>query len=42
MSTCIDFLQFRKLIAPYALEFLFWAGIGGTLNATYWLFLHEH
>lgn len=42
MKTALDFLRFRKLIAPYALELLFWAGIAGTLYGSYWLFTHDN
>ena len=27
---------------PYILQILFWAGIGGTLYGTYWLFVHDN
>ncbi len=27
---------------PYALQVLFWAGIGGTLYGTWWLYTHEN
>lgn len=42
MSTLLDLLRFRKLIAPYILELLFWAGIAGMLYGSYWLFVHDH
>lgn len=42
MSTLLDLLRFRKLIAPYILEVLFWAAIAGTLYGSYWLFVHDH
>ena len=42
MGTLIDLLRFRKLIAPYILEVLFWAGIAGTFYGSYWLFMHDH
>ncbi|MCP4304524.1 MAG: hypothetical protein GY788_06530 [bacterium] len=31
MKLLRDILRFRLMIAPYVLEILFWAGIGGTL-----------
>jgi len=37
-----EFLVFRKFIMPQALQFLFWAGIGGTLYGTWWLYVHDH
>ena len=42
MSTFKDYLLFRKLIMPYALQVLFWAGIGGTLYGTWWLYTHDN
>ena len=27
---------------PYALQILFWAGIGGTLYGTWWLYTHDN
>ncbi len=38
MSTLKKYLTFDKLIMPYALQFLFWAGIAGTLYGSWWLF----
>ena len=42
MSTLNDYLLFRKYIMPYALQVLFWAGIGGTLYGTWWLYSHDN
>ena len=42
MSTFRDYLLFRKFITPAALQILFWAGIGGTLYGTWWLYTHGH
>jgi len=42
MKTLTDILRFEIMIAPYLLEVLFWAGIGGTLYGGYWLFIHDH
>ena len=42
MSTLFDLLRFRKLIAPYILEVLYWAAVAGTLYGSYWLFAHDH
>lgn len=42
MSWLFDILRFRKLIAPYILELLFWAGVAGTCYGSYWLFMREH
>ena len=42
MKTLLDLLRFRKLIAPYILEVLFWAGVGGTVYGSYWLFMREN
>lgn len=38
MTTLKDILTFRRMIAPIALQILFWAGIGGTLYGSYVLF----
>ena len=37
-----DYFLFRKFIMPVALQVLFWAGIGGTLYGTWWLYIHEN
>jgi len=37
-----DYVLFRKFITPYALQILFWGGIGGTLYGTWWLFVHDN
>lgn len=42
MKAVIDFLLFRKMLAPVILQILFWGGIGGTLYGTYWLFTHDN
>ncbi|MCP4319252.1 MAG: hypothetical protein GY789_25495 [Hyphomicrobiales bacterium] len=42
MGAFWDILRFRRMIAPYLLEILFWGGIGGTLYGAYWLFIHNH
>lgn len=38
MNDLQDYLLFRKFIMPIALQLLFWAGIGGTLYGTWWLY----
>ncbi|MCP5072825.1 MAG: hypothetical protein GY947_05945 [Rhodobacteraceae bacterium] len=38
MKTLIDIASFQYMIAPYLLQVLFWAGIGGTLYGTYVLY----
>ena len=40
MRTFIEYLLFRKFILPGIMQFLFWAGIGGTLYGTWWLYTH--
>lgn len=40
MEKLLDYLAFRKFIMPYALQLLFWAGIGGTLYGSWWLYVH--
>ena len=42
MQTLIDILRFRKMIAPYLLELLFWAGMAGTFYGAYWLYTHDN
>ena len=42
MGALKDVLTFKRLLMPYMLQVLFWAGIGGTLYGTYWLFVHDH
>lgn len=42
MNTLHDYLLFKKFIMPVALQFLFWAGIGGTLYGTWWLYAHDN
>ena len=42
MSTIKDYILFKKLIMPAALQFFFWAGIGGTLYGTWWLYTHDN
>ena len=37
-----DYLLFKKFITPVALQILFWAGIGGTLYGSWWLFTHDN
>ena len=34
-----DILFFRRMVAPFVLQILFWAGIGGTLYGTWVLIL---
>ena len=41
-SNTRDYLLFRKFIMPMALQILFWAGIGGTLYGTWWLYTHDN
>ena len=40
MHRLIDVLRFRRMLAPYLLEVLFWSGIAGTLYGTWWLYTH--
>ena len=42
MQTLKDYLAFRKFIMPYALQLLFWAGIGGSLYGAWWLYTHDN
>lgn len=36
----LDYLLFRNFVMPYALQFLFWAGIAGTCYGAWWLYEH--
>lgn len=40
MTTLRDYLAFRAFVMPAVLQLLFWAGIGGTLYGTWWLYSH--
>ncbi len=42
MHTFIEYLLFRKFILPASMQFMFWAGIGGTLYGTWWLYTHDN
>lgn len=42
MGALKDYISFNRLLMPYMLQILFWAGIGGTLYGTYWLFTHDN
>ena len=42
MQALKEYLQFKKFIMPVALQFLFWAGIAGTLYGAWWLYVHEN
>ena len=37
-----EYLAFREFLTPFILQLLFWAGIGGTLYGTWWLFVHDY
>ena len=37
-----EYLLFKKFIMPYALQVLFWSGIGGTFYGSWWLFRHDN
>ena len=39
MNKFVDYLAFREFVTPYALQILFWTGIGGVLYGTWWLIL---
>ena len=42
MAKLTDYLAFREFVTPYALQILFWAGIGGVLYGTWWLYTHDN
>jgi hypothetical protein len=37
-----EYLKFERFIMPYALQVLFWAGIGGTLYGSWFLYVHDN
>jgi len=37
-----DYLLFEKFLTPAAMQFLFWAGIVGTLYGSWWLYAHDN
>ena len=42
MSNLARVLLFKKLVSPFLLQVLFWAGIGGVLYGTYMLIKLQH
>lgn len=42
MKTLKDIILFRRFLMPIVLQVLFWAGIGGVLYGTWWLYIHEN
>ena len=42
MVDFVDVLRFRKMVAPYILEFLFWVAIAGNIYGAGWLFARDH
>ena len=42
MHVLKEYLAFKRFIMPYALQALFWSGIGGTLYGTWWLYVHDN
>ena len=42
MKTLKEILLFKKLIMPIALQFLFWAAIGGVLYGSWWLYANNN
>jgi hypothetical protein len=42
MSTITRILSFQKMVSPFLLQILFWAGIGGVLYGTYVLIKLDH
>ena len=42
MENFKSYLRFERFIMPVALQILFWAGIGGTLYGTWWLYVHDN
>ena len=42
MENLVSYLRFERFIMPFALQMLFWAGIGGTLYGTWWLYVNDN
>jgi hypothetical protein len=42
MSTFKEYLLFKKFMMPFMLQLLFWAGIGGVLYGSWWLYMHDN
>ena len=42
MESIKEYILFKRFITPVALQFMFWAGIGGTLYGTWWLYIHNN
>ena len=42
MSTITRILTFQKMVSPFLLQILFWAGIGGVIYGTYVLIKLDH
>ena len=42
MNKFVDYLAFREFVTPYALQILFWTGIGGVLYGTWWLYTNDN
>ena len=42
MENFKSYLRFERFIMPVALQILFWAGIGGTLYGSWWLYTHDN
>ena len=42
MSTITRILSFQKMVSPFLLQILFWAGIGGVFYGTYVLIKLDH
>ena len=42
MSNITRILSFQKMVSPFLLQILFWAGIGGVFYGTYVLIKLDH
>jgi len=42
MKKLLGYLRFDYFITPFALQFLFWSGIGGVLYGTWWLYVNDN
>ena len=42
MKRFSEYLLFKRLIMPVALQILFWAAIGGVLYGSWWLYTNDN
>ena len=42
MKTLKEYLGFKKFMMPVVLQILFWAGFGGVLYGSWWLYTNDN